>query len=332
MIKRRPISSIIAKKGTIPYYGFHGKEKDTEGMGGGGTTYDYGFRIYNPQIAKFLSVDPLTKSYPWYTPYQFAGNMPIFAVDLDGLEELPALSQFMEKVGVGVAYLEISSSAEVGIPFLGIQGGKSMALAIDSKGNYSISSAEFGNAEFFGFHSGGSVTTTGEFTLGADINFASLHVGIVDGGDVGGLSGTSKNTNVDLIVFDWGASDVAGNTGYFFGGGLSLGLSVGNTETQTVSQILFTNQDLISFRSTTAHVLELLKDKENYPEGRLSVEHFSTDEGKGTEVFLRMTNTWNVDGEVFDTYEDFSTGVIFEQKKLENGTNQVKSKTVNIKI
>jgi hypothetical protein len=50
--------------------------------------YDYGFRIYNPEIAKFLSVDPLTKSYPWYTPYQFAGNKPIWAIDLDGLEEL----------------------------------------------------------------------------------------------------------------------------------------------------------------------------------------------------------------------------------------------------
>lgn len=56
-------------------------------MGGGGSTYDYGFRIYNPQIAKFLSVDPLTSSYPWYTPYQFAGNKPIIAEDLDGLEE-----------------------------------------------------------------------------------------------------------------------------------------------------------------------------------------------------------------------------------------------------
>jgi hypothetical protein len=51
------------------------------------THYDYGFRIYNPAIGRFLSVDPLTKSYPWYTPYQFAGNKPIWAIDLDGLEE-----------------------------------------------------------------------------------------------------------------------------------------------------------------------------------------------------------------------------------------------------
>jgi len=67
-------------------YGFNGKEKDQSGEFGL-TSYDYGFRIYNPAIAKFLSVDPLTASYPWYTPYQFAGNKPIMASDLDGLEE-----------------------------------------------------------------------------------------------------------------------------------------------------------------------------------------------------------------------------------------------------
>ena len=40
-------------------YGFNGKELDPEGMGGGQSTYDYGFRIYNPALGKFLSVDPL---------------------------------------------------------------------------------------------------------------------------------------------------------------------------------------------------------------------------------------------------------------------------------
>jgi hypothetical protein len=34
-----------------------------------------------------MSVDPLTASYPWYTPYQFAGNKPITFIDIDGLEE-----------------------------------------------------------------------------------------------------------------------------------------------------------------------------------------------------------------------------------------------------
>jgi RHS repeat-associated protein len=68
-------------------FGFNGKEKDSKGEWGSSTHYDYGFRIYKPSIGRFLSVDPLTSSYPWYTPYQFAGNMPIANIDLDGLED-----------------------------------------------------------------------------------------------------------------------------------------------------------------------------------------------------------------------------------------------------
>ena len=34
-------------------------------------------------------MDPLRKTYPWYTPYQFAGNKPIFNIDIDGLEDTP---------------------------------------------------------------------------------------------------------------------------------------------------------------------------------------------------------------------------------------------------
>jgi RHS repeat-associated protein len=62
-------------------YGFNGKENDADW-----DVQDYGFRIYKPELGKFLSVDPLTKGYPELTPYQFASNTPIQAIDLDGLE------------------------------------------------------------------------------------------------------------------------------------------------------------------------------------------------------------------------------------------------------
>ena len=80
-------------------YGFNGKEIDEEGEWGSTTVYDYGFRVYDPGIAKFLSVDPLTRSYPWYTPYQFAGNKPIAFIDLDGLEEFPSYKAYKEAKG-----------------------------------------------------------------------------------------------------------------------------------------------------------------------------------------------------------------------------------------
>ncbi len=66
-------------------YGFNGKEKD-DGVKGEGVQYDYGFRVYDARLGKFLSVDPLFKDYAMLTPYQFASNTPIQAVDIDGKE------------------------------------------------------------------------------------------------------------------------------------------------------------------------------------------------------------------------------------------------------
>lgn len=67
-------------------YGFNGKENDHETVSTGEGTQDYGDRIYNPALGRFLSVDPLTKSFPMLTPYQFASNRPIDGIDLDGRE------------------------------------------------------------------------------------------------------------------------------------------------------------------------------------------------------------------------------------------------------
>jgi RHS repeat-associated protein len=70
-------------------YGFNSKEKDRELWPE--DHYDYGFRIYNPAIGKFLSVDPLTQQYPMLTPYQFGSNDPISNIDLDGLEGVKSI-------------------------------------------------------------------------------------------------------------------------------------------------------------------------------------------------------------------------------------------------
>ncbi len=66
-------------------YGFNGKEKDNE-IKGEGNSYDFLFRAYDPRLGKFLSTDPLTQKFPALSPYQHAGNNPIAAIDLEGLE------------------------------------------------------------------------------------------------------------------------------------------------------------------------------------------------------------------------------------------------------
>jgi RHS repeat-associated protein len=70
-------------------FGFNGKMNDNE-VKGFGLQQDYGFRIYDPRVGRFLTVDPLTAEYPELTPYQFASNTPVWAIDIDGLEGRPA--------------------------------------------------------------------------------------------------------------------------------------------------------------------------------------------------------------------------------------------------
>jgi RHS repeat-associated protein len=64
-------------------YGFNGKENDNDIENG---AQDYGMRIYDGRLGRFLSVDPIFKKYAELTPYQFASNTPTQAIDLDGLE------------------------------------------------------------------------------------------------------------------------------------------------------------------------------------------------------------------------------------------------------
>ncbi|MFM9988584.1 RHS repeat-associated core domain-containing protein [Flavobacterium sp.] len=84
-----PFGSLVPNRhgsSTAYRYGFNGKEKDDE-LKGEGNAIDYEKRFYDPRVGRFLSIDPLEKKFPWYTPYQFAGNTPIQAIDLDGAEE-----------------------------------------------------------------------------------------------------------------------------------------------------------------------------------------------------------------------------------------------------
>jgi RHS repeat-associated protein len=67
---------------SLKRYRYVGKERDEEtGL------YYYGARYYVAWLARFVSVDPLKDKYPFYTPYQYAGNKPITFIDLDGMEE-----------------------------------------------------------------------------------------------------------------------------------------------------------------------------------------------------------------------------------------------------
>ncbi len=66
-------------------FGFQGQEKDDE-IKGEGNSINYTYRMHDPRTGRFFAVDPLTASYPFYSPYQFSGNRVIDMIELEGLE------------------------------------------------------------------------------------------------------------------------------------------------------------------------------------------------------------------------------------------------------
>ena len=73
----------IAEVGESYRFGFNGMEKDNE-MKGEGNSYDFGARIYDSRLGRWLSLDPLQQEYPFISPYNFTLNSPITSVDPDG--------------------------------------------------------------------------------------------------------------------------------------------------------------------------------------------------------------------------------------------------------
>jgi len=68
--------------------GFNGKEADNEINVDGGS-YDFGARIYDGRLGRWLSLDPLMAKFPDMSPYNFANNNPIYFIDPDGKSGLP---------------------------------------------------------------------------------------------------------------------------------------------------------------------------------------------------------------------------------------------------
>ena len=60
---------------------YNGKEYDhVHGL----DWYDYGARHYDPAMARFTQMDPLSEQYPHLSPYAYCAGNPVNAVDPDG--------------------------------------------------------------------------------------------------------------------------------------------------------------------------------------------------------------------------------------------------------
>jgi len=73
-------------------------ERDDE-VKGIANSYDFGARVHDPRLGKFLSVDPKFKDYAWHSTYTYAANNPIYMVDENGEGPIDWLKLTGQKLG-----------------------------------------------------------------------------------------------------------------------------------------------------------------------------------------------------------------------------------------
>lgn len=83
-------------------YGFNAKEKDDEAKGAG-NSYDFGNRIFDPRLGRFLTLDRFSSEFADFSPYIYAANSPIISIDINGDSAYRFNSQgkFISKVADG---------------------------------------------------------------------------------------------------------------------------------------------------------------------------------------------------------------------------------------
>lgn len=153
-------------------FGFQGQEMDDE-IKGEGNSINFKYRMHDPRIGRFFAVDPLAKKFPHMTPYQFAGNKPVWSREIEGLE-----SEVDAKAGVQI---NIGNKGNSSIKaFAGV--GLTTNTGGSVQGNFGVG---------LSLYSGGIGTnqgTTGKSSFNLDLNFSAGATG-------GGGTGTATSVN-----------------------------------------------------------------------------------------------------------------------------------------
>ena len=88
-------------------YGFNGKELDNSTGEG---NLDFGARIMDVRLGRWLGIDPLYKKYPMISSYTFANNNPILFINVDGRE---FIVNYIDQNGVAQPAIKLNSWKDV---------------------------------------------------------------------------------------------------------------------------------------------------------------------------------------------------------------------------
>lgn len=99
-------------------YFFNGQESDNEVLGDG-ALHAFEYRMHDTRTGRFWSVDPLAGDYPYWSTYQFAGLMPTWYGELEGLEPAaPRPARTVRRPAIGSRQYNYARIEDVRLPSL----------------------------------------------------------------------------------------------------------------------------------------------------------------------------------------------------------------------
>ena len=96
-------------------YFFNGQEADNEVLGEG-ALHAFEYRMHDTRIGRVWSVDPLAGDYPYWSTYQFAGLMPTWYGELEGLEPITRPARTVRRPAIGRVQYNYARIGEVRLP------------------------------------------------------------------------------------------------------------------------------------------------------------------------------------------------------------------------
>jgi hypothetical protein len=224
--------------------------------------------MHDPRLGRFLSIDPLSPKYPFYSPYTFSGNRVIDAIEFEGLEPLKKyMNAYAGNLITAVQDFDIvdylgNTQFLIGVGVsIDLRGGwpgllndakkESVGLIMDGYGNFAVYSTQGESLSFLGELYGGNGTEeSGSATAGVSLGFTGdltimTHADYTHVQDYQGIFRDQNFLVGYVAAVDIGAvKDENENIlGYSMSGGLGIGMSMALNRTNTVV-MAFTKKDI----------------------------------------------------------------------------------------
>lgn len=176
-------------------YGFNGKEKDDE-VKGAGNQQDYGMRIFDPRLGRFMSVDPKASSFPWQSPYAAFDNNPILKNDPTGESGEVTINKQSKTITVTSNLVMYGGAASTALA-------KSTAKDIQDKWNAAAGKVKIDGVEYkVQFSVTGSYNenlTAGDISKNTDIKNNYIRAEETVAGNISYMDDAGSNTGYYLL-------------------------------------------------------------------------------------------------------------------------------------